>query len=83
MQSPEKSRLQRGDSESIEIETEALEKLTRARCSAAPMLLGSKVVKQTETMWVPGGYLGFVAMTKLPGIIVPWMDHWNSSQLSR
>ncbi|KAK2765574.1 hypothetical protein FQN54_008428 [Arachnomyces sp. PD_36] len=80
MQSSEKRRLQRGDSESIEIEAEALKKLTRAKCSATPVLLGCRVVKQTEDMWVPGGYLGFVAMTRLPGTTVLQMDRLSSTE---
>jgi hypothetical protein len=74
MQSAQERKLQRGFSESIEIEAMGLEKLTRANCSSTPKLLASKVVKQTETMWIPDGYLGFVVMTRLPGVNVRWID---------
>jgi hypothetical protein len=68
MEPARKRQLQCGFSESIGIESEGLKKLTRANCSCAPKLLATKIMKQSETMWVPDGYLGFIVMTKLPGI---------------
>ena len=59
---------QSDSSESAANEATALKILTKANCSSTPTLLATKVVTQTETMWVPGGYLGFILMTKLSGI---------------
>ncbi|KAH8811426.1 hypothetical protein F5884DRAFT_782070 [Xylogone sp. PMI_703] len=52
------------------MEIKALEALTNAKCSSAPKLLAWKVDKQDWDSWVPGGYLVYVLMEKLPGIIV-------------
>jgi hypothetical protein len=41
--------------------------LTKANCSRTPTLLATKTTAQPQSMWVPGGSLGFVLMTKLPG----------------
>ncbi|KAK2754653.1 hypothetical protein FQN54_006786 [Arachnomyces sp. PD_36] len=80
MQPAEKRKLQRGMSESVYVEALALERLTRARCSSTPMLLGNKVVKQAEDMWVPGGYLGFIVMTRLPGVTIPCINRLSEQE---
>ena len=80
MESAQKRRLQRGYTESIDIEVMGLKKLTEAKCSSAPWLIASKITKQTETMWVPGGYLGFVVMTRLPGANIRQAADLNSQE---
>lgn len=80
MQSAQKRGLQRGYTESIDIEVMGLERVTRAKCSLTPWLLSSKITKQTETMWVPGGYLGFVVMTRLPGVNIHWAPDMDSQE---
>lgn len=50
-----------------ESETHALRLLARANSSSTPILLASKFETQAEHMWVPGGSLGFILMTKVPG----------------
>lgn len=39
----------------------------KGRCLCTPQLLAWKEEKQTEKMWVPGGYTVFILMSKLPG----------------
>ena len=67
MKSIETRSAQRDSSESVEHEVCALETLTKANNPSTPTLLASKIIEQGATMWVSGGYLGYIAMTKLPG----------------
>lgn len=48
-------------------EITALERLTAAKCPYTPKLLSTKRTKQNDTMWVPGGYLIYILMERLPG----------------
>ena len=41
--------------------------LANVNSSSTPVLLATKTTSQSDTMWIPGGYLGFVLMTKVPG----------------
>ncbi|KAH8811666.1 hypothetical protein F5884DRAFT_855005 [Xylogone sp. PMI_703] len=54
-----------------EMEIEALEILTKAGCSCTPTLFAWKQDKQKgPDAWVPGGYIVYILMEKLPGITV-------------
>ena len=66
-------------------EIEALEYLTTVGCSATPALLASKHETQGEDDWVPGGFLDYILMEKLPGVECPYwsgcMDRLERDQL--
>jgi hypothetical protein len=49
-------------------EIEALQILTQAGCSSSPTLLALKQENQSVDMWLPGGYIVYILMNKLPGI---------------
>jgi len=49
-----------------ETEIEALTRLTKAKCRYTPKLLSWSRVKQDSSMWIPGGWLIFILMEKLP-----------------
>ncbi|KAH8804583.1 hypothetical protein F5884DRAFT_859207 [Xylogone sp. PMI_703] len=49
-------------------EVEALTILTRAKCSSSPTLFSWECEEQDGHMWVPGGYILYILMEKLPGI---------------
>jgi hypothetical protein len=51
-----------------EMEITALSRLTRTKCLYTPKLLSILRKEQDSTMWVPGGYLIFILMEKLPGV---------------
>lgn len=51
-------------------EIEALETLTTAGCSRAPTLYSWYQGKQDWESWVPDGYVVYILMEKLPGIVV-------------
>ena len=78
--------LQRADDASeqwnddTEDEIQALEDLTEAGCAAAPKLLSWTEEQQDNTMWVPGGYIVYILMEKLPG--APPMDFWVEGRYS-
>ncbi len=63
-----------------EEEIEALETLTKAGCAAAPKLLSWTQGQQDNTMWVPGGYIVYILMEKLPG--APPVDFWVEGRYS-
>jgi hypothetical protein len=50
-----------------EMEIKALSRLTKAKCPYTPKLLSWSRVKQDTSMWIPGGWLVFILMKKLPG----------------
>lgn len=52
-----------------------LEHLNERNCSVTPRLIPDIVVKQPDDMWIPGGYLMFVVMEKVPGEDLT--DHWE------
>jgi hypothetical protein len=54
--------------ESSQSEYEALQHLTERRCQSTPALLGHKMDKQQENGLVPGGYILYLLMTRMPGI---------------
>ncbi|RJE25699.1 hypothetical protein PHISCL_01962 [Aspergillus sclerotialis] len=62
-------------------EIEVLEYLTKAGCSSSPAFLASKHETQDEDGWVPGGYLDYILMEKIPGVRPPYwtggMDRWE------
>lgn len=54
--------------EETEMELQVLRRATDMECEHTPRLLSWKEEKQTWDMWVPGGYIVFILMSKLPGI---------------
>jgi hypothetical protein len=50
------------------MEITALKRLTRTECPHTPKLLSILRKEQDPTMWIPGGYLVFILMEKLPGV---------------
>jgi hypothetical protein len=66
---PESRRMQRTQelSGNASDELEGLRTLTQHQCTLAPRLVNSLQCEQDETMWVPGGYLLFILMTRCPG----------------
>ena len=54
-------------------EIEGLRILTQAACSSSPTLLAWKKEKQTPNMWLPGGYIVYILMNKLPGIRIDFV----------
>ena len=78
---------------STESEIQHLQKLTEAKCPAAPSLLAVKKDKQREPLlsgahareengespWVPGGYIVFILMEKLPGRDLFHLSEWGFS----
>jgi hypothetical protein len=50
------------------LEIKALSRLTRTKCPYTPKFLSIRRKEQDSTMWVPGGYLVFILMEKLPGV---------------
>ncbi|KAL2004255.1 hypothetical protein VTN02DRAFT_4770 [Thermoascus thermophilus] len=48
-------------------EINILDELTKKGCSCTPKLLSFATQKQRDTDWVPGGYIVFILMEKLPG----------------
>lgn len=71
------SATQQGTSESTDYEAGALKMLTEFNCSSTPSFLAVKTTEQSPPMWVPGGYLGFILMTKLPGECVHQIEDLN------
>ena len=55
-------------------EIEALRMLTQAACSSSPTLLAWKQERQNADMWLPGGYIVYILMNKLPGICIESID---------
>lgn len=48
-------------------ELAALQLLTRGRCKSTPLLISHLQDKQGDDMWVPGGFVLYILMTKCPG----------------
>ena len=48
-------------------ELEGLQILTKHICASAPRLVNPLQSEQDESMWVPGGYLLYILMTRCPG----------------
>ncbi len=51
-----------------EMEITALNRLTRVKCPYTPKLLSLLRKEQDSTTWVPGGWLIFILMEKVPGV---------------
>ena len=66
---PESRRMQRHRElpRNARTELEGLKMLTQHQCTSAPRLVNYLQREQDETMWIPGGYLFFILMTKCPG----------------
>ena len=50
------------------MEVEALSILTNAGCSSTPALFSWVQKQQDSDLWVPGGYILYILMEKLPGV---------------
>lgn len=48
-------------------EIEALQLFTEAKCSSAPKFIAFKHQVQTQSDWVPGGFLDLILMERMPG----------------
>ncbi|KAL1857245.1 hypothetical protein Plec18167_004722 [Paecilomyces lecythidis] len=48
-------------------EIDVLQQLTEAGCSCTPKLIDHVIVAQSQDEYVPGGYIAFILMEKLPG----------------
>ena len=60
-----------------QLEYTALKFLTEKRCTSTPTLLGYKMDKQQENCLVPGGYMLYLLMTRMPGIPLGPDAEWN------
>ncbi|KKA24695.1 Uncharacterized protein T310_1278 [Rasamsonia emersonii CBS 393.64] len=60
----------------IEKEVDALNRLTKQKCSTIPKLLGWKYSVQGDDMWVPGGFLAFILMEQAQGISLARDDYY-------
>ncbi|GAB1205314.1 hypothetical protein BDV32DRAFT_118848 [Aspergillus pseudonomiae] len=56
-------------------EIDALRCLTQAGCSSSPALLGWTRETQSNTDWVPGGYIEYILMERVPGVRPP--AYWH------
>ncbi|EIT77612.1 hypothetical protein Ao3042_06102 [Aspergillus oryzae 3.042] len=61
--------------ENTRLEIDALRCLTQAGCSSSPALLGWKRETQSNTDWVPGGYIEYILMERMPGVRPP--PYWQ------
>lgn len=61
--------------ENTRFEIDALRCLTQAGCSSSPALLGWKRETQSNTDWVPGGYIEYILMERMPGVRPP--PYWQ------
>ena len=67
-------------------EAAALERLGALECKHAPALLDvaiRTVQSSTHEEAIPGGYLVFLLMTKLPGKRITYRDFWGLSLQER
>lgn len=65
-----------------EQEIDILKRLTSAGCSSTPSLLAVKIDAQEESVldcWMPGGYIAYILMTKLPGEPLDLNVFWNEN----
>src|SRR4051794_14003128 len=62
------------------LEIEVLTRLTERGCSASPRLISWTREVQDETMCVPGGYVVYILMEKLPG--TPPLNFWVEKSFS-
>jgi hypothetical protein len=60
------------------MEITELKRLTRMKCPYTPKLLSILREKQDSTMWVPGGWLIFILVEKVPG--KPLDTFWKPSK---
>ncbi|KAK2757286.1 hypothetical protein FQN54_004800 [Arachnomyces sp. PD_36] len=56
-------------------EIDFLTHLTKHGCRSTPRLISHTLIRQTEEMRLPGGYIIFLLMEKLPGKTI--FDFWN------
>lgn len=60
-------------------ELQALQKLKSAGCLYAPEIMGFVHDLQPDDLWVPGGYVDFILLKKLPGVTptCPWKNSYG------
>lgn len=51
----------------VETELETLQNLTRNGCKSVPRLIGYSIEEQPKEGYVPGGYIVYIVMDKVPG----------------
>ncbi|KAL1880317.1 hypothetical protein Plec18167_003720 [Paecilomyces lecythidis] len=51
----------------VETELETLQNLTRNGCKSVPRLIGYSIEEQPKDGYVPGGYIVYIVMEKVPG----------------
>lgn len=61
-------------------EIDVLQQLTEAGCSCTPKLVDYVIVAQSQDEFVPGGYIAFILMEKLPGRN---LDSFNTFSLKK
>lgn len=66
---------------SAEMEITALGELTKAGGSCTPTLHAWKHEKQGTQMWIPGGFIVYILMEKLPGMRLD--DIWSLERKER
>jgi hypothetical protein len=49
----------------------------------APRLIATKFEPQSDEMWVPGGFIRFIVMQKLPGIALSDDIFWSLPRAGR
>ena len=74
---------------STKTEIYTLKKLTAAGCSVTPRLLATKIDVQDRSIlhkktsdherrwWMPGGYIAYILMEKLPAQVLEYSSFWN------
>ena len=69
-----------------ERETDTLDALTEAHCTVTPKLYLLQPALQDESIlrgkdgcefWMPGGYIVYIVMQKLPAVPLDWNMFWN------
>lgn len=68
-------------------EIEGLKRVTEAHCKMTPRLLGVKIEQQDETLsvrwWMPGGYVVYILMEKLPAVPLDYYYFWDLDATER
>lgn len=57
--------------------------MTRNNCASAPKLLAHKKVKQDADGPVPGGFMLYMTMDRLPGVPLSSLDFWGLGRADR
>ena len=60
-----------------------LQLLTDLECSSSPKLISWSQEKQSDNMWVSGGYIVFMLMEKLSGVMIKEQEFWEEYSLEK